>query len=103
MSAKLRVFYPGTDKYGWVSSGERRSDEGEVPMLARKILRMRRDKAPYDEICRMAKPLFKSIIGSAITQDWVPDPKSGLSEFEIKQTPQLKALLRKLRTPSNPL
>ena len=78
-------------------------DEGEVPMLARKILRMRRDKAPYDEICRMTEPLFKSIIGSAITQDWVPDPKSGLSEFEIEQTPQLKALLRKLRTPSNSL
>jgi hypothetical protein len=71
-------------------------EEGEIPTLARKILRMRRDRAPHNELLQITEPLFKSIVGSAIEQEWAPDPESGMSRFRIKPTPALKTLLRKL-------
>jgi hypothetical protein len=76
-------------------------EKGEIPALARLILRMRRDKAPDDEVLRMTEPLFKSIVGSAIKADWKSEQKSGMSQFDIKPTPQLNALLRSLRGKAN--
>jgi hypothetical protein len=70
-------------------------EEGEIPALARKILRMKRDKAPHDEVLAITEPLFMSIVGSALEQEWTDDPTSGMSQFAVKPTPQLKALLRK--------
>jgi hypothetical protein len=74
-------------------------EEGELPTLARKILRMRRDRAPVNEIDPILKPLFESIVGSLIRGRQKPDidPKSGLEIVQIKQTPGLKVVLRKMR------
>jgi hypothetical protein len=71
-------------------------EEDEVGSLARRILRMRRDKAPDGEISRLAVPLLESIAISALKAGDA-DPKTGLTFVPIKETPQLKAILRKLR------
>jgi hypothetical protein len=76
-------------------------EECEIGSLARRILRMRRDKAPAVELHPLVEPLFKSIVGSVLAEDGALKPgtlePSGMTFFPIKRTPQLKALLRKLR------
>ena len=66
-------------------------NEGEIPGLCRRILRMRRDKEDMDEILRLSKPLFLSIVGSCINQIDRSD-----NSYSVKPTPELKSLLRNL-------
>jgi hypothetical protein len=79
--------------------------EGKMPVLARKILRMRRDNESISKINRIAEPLFRSIVGSAFGRESnVCDLGQGngaMIEIDIKPTPQLKTLLRKMRKTSS--
>jgi hypothetical protein len=87
----------------WLALGE-----DDIGALARRILRFERDEAPIEEYEDIAKPLFISIGKSIIDQvDQEPietrvDSRSG-STFHVwplKRTPELKAILRKMRKTS---